>query len=276
MQKQKTPPVIMGTMAIPPEQVVGVIHQAIELGYRSFDTAPIYGNEEAVGEAIRTAPIHRSELSVTTKLWNSCHGYDEALAAFDRTAQRLGLEVVDLYLIHWPAPTQNRFVESWKALVRLQEEGRVGAIGVSNFLPEHLERIIDATGVVPLVNQIEMHPSFRQAELREFHEQLGIATQAWSPLGGGQDLAEPVIADIAQEHGRSPAQVMLRWLVQQGVCPVAKSSSVRHLRDNLVVQDFQLTKDDMARIDVLNRNVSCLGLDPRTFATPPELKDFQP
>lgn len=276
MAKEQMPFGALGTMAIAPEQTVTVVHQAIDLGYRLFDTSPVYGNEEAVGEAIRTAAVDRSDLWVATKLWNSCHGYDEALAAFDRTSQRLGLDVVDLYLIHWPVPTQNRFVDSWKALVRLQKEGRVGAIGVSNFLPEHLERIIDATGVVPLVNQIEMHPSFQQGELRETHERLGIVTQAWSPLGNGQDLAEPVITEIATRHNRSPAQIVLQWLAQQGVCPVAKASSIQHLRDNLATNEFQLTEADMNRMAALNRNASCFSVDPRTFVSPPELEGFNP
>lgn len=276
MAKEQTQSVVLGTMAIPSDQTVSVIHRAIELGYRSFDTSPVYGNEEAVGNAIRTASVDRSDLRVATKLWNSCHGYAEALAAFERTAYRLGMDFVDLYLIHWPVPTLNRYVESWQALVRLRDEGRVGAIGVSNFLPEHLERIIDATGVVPAVNQIEMHPSFRQAELREFHDRLGIITQAWSPLGNGQNLNESVITEIAATHQRSPAQVVLRWLVQQGVCPVAKSSSARHLQDNLAVHDFRLTDDEMARIDSLDRSTSCFGVDPRTFVAPPELEGFCP
>lgn len=226
------PAVTLGTMAIPSEDTVAAVHRAIELGYRSFDTAPIYGNEAEVGEAIRTAPINRGELFVTTKLWNSCHGHDAALAAFERTMQRMKLDVLDLYLIHWPVPAQDRFVETWKALVRLRNEGRIHAIGVSNFLPEHLERMIGETGVAPAVNQIELHPSFQQADLRDFHRRSGIATQAWSPLGHGSDLSDPVVTGIAHAHGREPAQVVLRWLVQLGVLPVVKASSAAHMSQN--------------------------------------------
>lgn len=270
------PALTMGTMMIPEDKTVAAVHTAIDLGYRSFDTSPIYANEGDVGEAIRTAPVDRSELFVTTKLWNSCHGYDEALAAFDRTVTRLGLDVVDLYLIHWPVPTRNLFVESWQALVRLQTEGRIRAIGVSNFLPEHLDRIIDATGVTPAVNQIELHPSLQQAALRDHHQQLGILTQAWSPLGHGGDLSDPRLAEIAKAHGRSSAQVILRWLVQLGVHPVVKSGSAAHLDENLHVTDFQLSESDMAQIGELDTNTSCFGMDPRTFVAPPGYEDFHP
>lgn len=270
------PGITMGTMKIPAEQTVAAVHAAIGLGYRSFDASPVYGNEAEVGEAIRTAPLERGDLFVTTKLWNSCHGYDEALAAFDRTAQRLQLEVVDLYLIHWPVPTMNRFVESWKALVRLQAEGRIRAIGVSNFLPEHLARIIEATGVVPAVNQIELNSAFQQSALRELHQRLGILTQAWSPFGHGGDLADPRLGEIAQAHGRSPAQVILRWLIQLGVHPVAKASSAGHMAENLQASEFELSASDMALVGALDRNTSCFGLDPNTFVAPEGMEDFHP
>lgn len=270
------PAVTMGTMAIPPEQTIAAIHRAIELGYRSFDTSPIYGNEAEVGEAIRTAPLGRDELFVTTKLWNTCHGYDEALQAFDRAAGRLQLDVVDLYLIHWPVPTQDRYVETWKALVRLRNEGRIKAIGVSNFLPEHLERIVDATSVVPAVNQIEMHPSFQQEALRDFHRGLGITSQAWSPLGNGGDLSDPLIVGIAHTHGVSPAQVILAWLKAQGVFPVVKASSAAHMRENIEISDIALSASEFAQIRQLDRNKSCFGVDPRTFVAPEGLEGFRP
>lgn len=270
------PALTLGTMMIPEGQTVAAIHAAIALGYRSFDTAPIYGNEAVVGNAIRNAPIDRSELFVTTKLWNSCHGFDAALAAFDRTMARMQLETLDLYLIHWPVPTQNLYVDSWKALVRLKAEGRIRAIGVSNFLPEHLERVVDATGVVPAVNQIELHPSFQQGELREHHKSLGILTQAWSPFGHGGDLADPRLVEISKGHGRSPAQVILRWLVQLGVHPVAKSSNVGRMEENLRITDFELSQDEMERIAELEANKSCFGFDPRTFVAPPGFEDFRP
>lgn len=270
------PAVTLGTMAIPAEDTVAAVHRAIALGYRSFDTAPIYGNEAEVGEAIRTAPIDRRELFVTTKLWNSCHGHDEALAAFERTMQRMKLDVLDLYLIHWPVPARDRVVEAWKALVRLRDEGRIRAIGVSNFLPEHLERIIGETGVAPAVNQIELHPSFQQADLRDFHRRSGIATQAWSPLGHGGDLADPVVTGIANAHGRAPAQVILRWLVQFGVLPVVKASSTAHMAQNLALDDFVLSDRDMTAIGGLDRGESCFGVDPRTFVAPEGMEDYCP
>lgn len=270
------PAVTLGTMAIPLEETVAAVHRAISLGYRSFDTAPIYGNEAEVGDAIRTAPIERSELFVTTKLWNSCHGYDAALAAFERMMQRMKLDVLDLYLIHWPVPGQDRFVETWKALVRLRDEGRIRAIGVSNFLPEHLDRIIAETGVAPAVNQIELHPSFQQAALREFHHRSGIATQAWSPLGHGGDLADPVVTGIARSLDCAPAQLILRWLVQLGVLPVVKASSLAHMAQNLALDDFVLSDQDLAAMGELDRGESCFGVDPRTFVAPEGMEDYCP
>ncbi len=200
------PDLVLGVMLIPDGETVAAIHSAMELGYRAFDTAPLYENEALVGEALRTARLPRDELFVTTKLWNTCHGYDEALAAFDRTQARLGLDQVDLYLIHWPVPMRDRFLDTWRALVRLREEGRVRAIGVSNFLPEHLERIIDATGVVPAVNQVEMHIGFAQADLRETNARLGIVTQAWSPLGHGTARGGTGNSPVAPPHRKTPPQ----------------------------------------------------------------------
>lgn len=270
------PAIVLGTMGIPAEGTVAAIHQAIEIGYRAFDTAPIYGNEAEVGEAIRTSPLDRSELFVTTKLWNSCHGYDQALQAFDRTMQRMQLDMLDLYLIHWPVPTQGLYVETWRALVQLRNEGRVRAIGVSNFLPEHLERIIDATGVVPALNQVEIHPSFQQAELRDAHRRLGICTQAWSPLGSGKDLANPRLASIADRLDVSAAQVILAWLAHQGVLPVAKSSRAEHMRENLDALNIELLPEDLEMLAQLDRNESCFGVDPRTFVAPDGLRDYRP
>lgn len=270
------PTVTLGTMAIPPDQTVAAIHRAIELGYRSFDTAPIYGNEATVGEALRTAPVDRAELFVTTKLWNSSHGYDEALQAFDRAQARLQLDVVDLYLIHWPVPSVGRYVEAWRALVRLKAEGRVRAIGVSNFLTDHLYRIIDATGEVPQVNQIECHPSCQQADLRDAHRELGIVTQAWSPLGNGQALTDPAISEIAEAHGASPAQVILSWVIGQGVLPVVKASSAHHMEENLRARDLRLTPAEVRIIASLDKGLSCFGVDPRTFVAPPGYEAFCP
>lgn len=271
-----TAAVTLGVMEIPERDTVAAIHQAISLGYRAFDAAPIYGNEAAVGEAIRTAAVDRSELSVTTKLWNSSHGTDAALAAFDRTMARLQLERVDLYLIHWPVPTRGLYVETWKALVRLKEEGRAKAIGVSNFLPEHIAAIVDATGVVPAVNQIEVNPGFQQAALVDYHKQLGIVTEAWSPFGHGASLGDRVIAGIARRHFRSPAQVILKWHVQRGIRPVAKASRPGHMRENLALDDFALDPEDMAKVAALDRNAGCFGFDPRTFVAPEGMEAFCP
>lgn len=270
------PALTLGTLAMPAEQTIATIHLAIALGYRAFDTAPIYGNEHAVGEALRTAPVPREELFLTTKLWNSSHRHDEALAAFDRTVERLGLETVDLYLIHWPVPTRGDYVEAWKALIRLRDEGRVRAIGVSNFLPEHLERIIDETGVVPAVNQIEIHPSHQQEAVHRADLRLGIVTQAWSPLGSGGDLSDPTVTAIAAAHGCTPAQAVLSWHLQSGIHPVVKASSAAHLAENLAFDGIRLTENELAALARLDRGTSCYGLDPHTFEAPEGYADFCP
>jgi len=267
------PDVVLGTMGIAKDETVAAIHAAIGLGYRAFDTAPVYLNEAAVGEALRTAPLPRDELFVTTKLWNSSHGFDEALAGFDRTLRRLELEHVDLYLIHWPVPTADSYVETWRALVRLRDEGRVRAIGVSNFLPEHLERIMDATGVTPAVNQIEMHPGFQQPELHIAHMRLGVATQAWSPLGHGSAASDPALAAIAARHGRSPSQIVLRWLAERGATPVVKTRTPARMAENLTARDFTLSPDEMGRIAALDQGRSMFDLDPKTFVSLDRLGD---
>jgi diketogulonate reductase-like aldo/keto reductase len=270
------PALTLGTMLMPAEQTIATLHQAIALGYRAFDAAPIYGNEHAVGEALRTAPIPREELFVTTKLWNSSHRYDDALAAFDRTAGRLGLETVDLYLIHWPVPTRGHYVEAWKALVRLKEEGRVRAIGVSNFLPEHLDRIIDATGVVPAANQIEINPAHQQAALRAANHERGIVSQAWSPFGNGGSLADPDLAALAARLGCTPGQAVLRWHLQSGVHPVVKASSPAHMAENLAASTAPFDAADLAAMASFDRGASCFGLDPHTFEAPDGYEDYCP
>lgn len=270
------PPVVLGTMGIEPERTPKLIHEAIALGYRAFDTAPIYGNEAEVGKALRTAPVPRAELFVTTKLWNACHGHDETLAAFDRTMERMSLDAIDLFLIHWPCPFIGKYVETWRALVRLQGEGRVRMIGVSNFLPDHIERIIGETGVAPAVNQIELNLSFQQTDLVDTHRRLGIATQAWSPLGHGGDLGHPVLSALALKHGVSPAQVVLRWFASLGVVPVVKASRTPHLAENVATGHFPLDADDLAQLSALNRDRSCFGVDPLTFYAPEGMEDYKP
>lgn len=259
----------LGVMFIPPADTIDIVHRAVALGYRSFDTAPVYGNEGAVGEAIRTAPLPREQLLITTKLWNGFHGYSSSLRAFDDTIARTGLDHVDLYLIHWPVPQRGLYVDSWRALVRLKAEGRVRAIGVCNFAPYHLRRIVDATGEVPAVNQIECHPGWQQRAILPVHAGLGILTQAWSPLGRGTALGLAPISAIAARHGRSPAQILLRWHVENGVMPVAKASSAAHLADNAAIFDFTLDEDDRRAIGALDRPDGRTGPDPETFTDIP-------
>ena len=240
-----------------------VVGAAIRAGYRSIDTAAIYHNEVGVGRAVRESGLPRADLFVTTKLWNDRH--DAARPALDESLDRLGLDHVDLYLIHWPCPGQGRFVEAWKGLVALREAGRASSIGVSNFTPEHLERIIGETGVVPAVNQIELHPRFQQAALRAVHGRHGIVTESWSPLGRGQGLADPVLAAIAKAHGRSPAQVVLRWQLQAGLVAIPKTATPARIAENIAVFDFALSAEEMARIAGLDRADGRTGPDPDSF-----------
>ncbi|MFD1146587.1 aldo/keto reductase [Saccharothrix hoggarensis] len=253
-----------GVFQVSTEDTYDAVTEALRVGYRSIDTAAIYGNEEPVGRAVADSGIARDELFVTTKLWNSDQGYDEALRAFDASAARLGLDQVDLYLVHWPAPKQDRYVDSWRALGKLHADGRVRAIGVSNFQPEHLERVVDATGAVPAVNQVELHPRLQQAELRAVHARLGVVTEAWSPLAQGALLGDPVITSVADKHGRTPAQVVLRWHVQLGNVVIPKSATPSRIAENFAVFDFELDGDDLARIAELDRGER-IGPDPDTF-----------
>jgi 2,5-diketo-D-gluconate reductase A len=223
------------------------VEAALRSGYRLIDTAFSYGNEAAVGEAIRASGVPRDEIFVTSKFNREDHGVDEVRAALERSLDTLGLDRLDLQLIHWPNPAHDRYVDAWRGLVHLLEEGRLRAIGVSNFKPEHLERIIDATGVAPDVNQIELNPYVPRAQSRAVHERLGIATQAWSPLGRGQGiLQEPAIQAIAGRLGKTPSQVVLRWHLQLGVSAIPRSENPERQRENLAVFDFELSADDLA------------------------------
>ena len=253
-----------GVFQVPPDETVAPVLTAIEAGYRSIDTAAAYRNEEGVGQAIREAGVPREELFVTTKLWNSDQGFDAALAAFDQSLQRLGLDDVDLYLIHWPMPKIDRFMDSWKALEQIHADGRARAIGVSNFRVEDLQRVLDEGSVVPALNQIELHPYLQQAELRAFHEQHGILTEAWSPLAQGELLDDDTIVTIAQAHGRTPAQVVLRWHVQLGNVVIPKSVTPERIRANIDVFDFALGDDEMEQIAALERGHRT-GPDPSAF-----------
>jgi len=251
-----------GVWQVPNEEAAKVVGTAISTGYRSIDTAAIYGNEIGVGKAIAASPVQRTELFITTKLWNDQHA--NARGALNESLSRLGLDQVDLYLIHWPKPRQNAYLEAWKALVELKEEGRAKTVGVSNFTVSHLKRIIDATGVAPSVNQIELHPRFQQKELAAYHAEHGIITESWSPLGQGTLLENPTLKALAQKHGRTPAQVVIRWHLDRGYIVIPKSVTPSRIRENFDVFDFSLDADDLAKIAALDRKDGRIGPDPET------------
>jgi diketogulonate reductase-like aldo/keto reductase len=256
----------LGVYQSPPEQTVGAVEAALASGYRMIDTAAAYFNEREVGEGLRRSGIDRADVFVQTKLWISDYGYEQALRAFDASLRRLGLDYVDLYLLHWPMPTESeRTVASYKAAERLLADGRVRAIGVSNFSPKHLDALVARTDVVPAVNQVELHPFFIQRELREAHKRLGVVTQAWSPLGGVKvyaakdpgtaksPLTDPVVTALAAKYGKTPAQVVLRWHIQRGDIVFPKSVSSDRVQSNFELFDFDLTEDDMEAVTALER-----------------------
>ncbi|WP_314175305.1 aldo/keto reductase [Streptomyces winkii] len=250
-----------GVFQVPADETAAAVGTALEAGYRSIDTAAVYGNEEGVGRAIAASGVPRDELFVTTKLWNDDQGYDEALRAFDASLEKLGLDHVDLYLIHWPLPARDRYLDSWRALEKIHADGRARAIGVSNFQPAHLTRLLENSDVVPAVNQIELHPQLQQGELRAFHAEHGIATEAWSPLAQGALLQNPAITAIAETHGKTPAQVILRWHIQIGNVVIPKSVTPERVRQNFDVFDFALSDDDVAAIGSLDEGTR-IGPDP--------------
>ncbi len=242
-----------GVFKVSPQETVDAVSTALEAGYRSIDTAALYGNEREVGEAIAASGIPREQLFVTTKLWNDRQGREEALRAFDESLALLGLDYVDLYLIHWPAPEADRYVEAWRALEELRADGRSRAIGVSNFQPVHLQRLLDETDTVPALNQVELHPLLQQAELRRFHAEHGIVTEAWGPLArGGELLEHPTIVGLAERHGKTPAQVVLRWHMEIGDVAIPKSVTPARIAENLDVFDFELDEDALAAIEALD------------------------
>ncbi|WP_205853776.1 aldo/keto reductase [Phenylobacterium deserti] len=255
----------LGVWQSPADLTAQVVRTAIQAGYRSIDTAMIYRNEAAVGEGVRSADVPREDLFITTKLWNDDQGYDQALWAFEASLKRLEMDYVDLYLIHWPAPKQGKYLDSWRALIRLQEEGRARSIGVSNFMPEHLRRIVAETGVSPVLNQIELHPRFQQTDQRAIHVGMGIVTESWSPLGQGSLLENETLEAIAAKHGKTPAQVIIRWHIDQGLVVIPKSVNPERIAQNIDVFDFSLDDEDMQAIRKLDSTSGRLGPDPLAF-----------
>jgi 2,5-diketo-D-gluconate reductase A len=253
-----------GVFKVPPADTEQAVSTALQAGYRHIDTAAMYGNERETGRAVAASGVPRDELYLVTKLWNSEQGYDSTLAAFDASMERLAIDYLDLYLVHWPMPEANKFVDTFKAFAHLRDQGRIRSIGVSNFEPEHLAVLVDATGIVPAVNQVELHPRLPQNELREVHARLGIATEAWGPLGQGSLLTDPAVTAVAGDVGRTPAQVLIRWHIQLGNIVIPKSVNPQRIASNFDVFDFELSEKDMATISSLDDG-NRLGPDPRTF-----------
>jgi len=256
-----------GVFQVPPEDTQHVVEEAVGAGYRHIDTAAAYRNEAGVGEALAATGLPREDVFVTTKLWNSEQGYDSTLRAFEKSLERLGLEHVDLYLIHWPMPGEDRYLDTWRAFEKIHAEGRARSIGVSNFSVEDLERLKAEAERLPTVNQIELHPSLQQAELRAWHADHGVATEAWSPLAQGELLDDDTIATIAGHHEKTPAQVILRWHLQIGNVVIPKSVTPARIRENIEVFDFELSEDDLAAIARLDAGERT-GPDPATFVAP--------
>ncbi len=265
---RSAPQLGLGAWQIEDDIAPSVVKTAIDLGYRSIDTAAIYGNEAGVGRGIAESGIKREDLFIATKLWNDRHGHDSTKAAFSESLDKLGLEYVDLYLIHWPVPKVDLFVDAWESMIQLRDEGLAKSIGVCNFNVNHLEKLLDETGVLPVVNQIELHPHFQQTELRTFHAQQDIITEAWSPLGRGRLWEDPTLNAIAHKHQRTVAQVIIRWHTQLGNMVIPKSVTPNRLQENLMVFDFTLPDDDMAAIAALDRPDGRGGPDPELFHLP--------
>jgi 2,5-diketo-D-gluconate reductase A len=261
---EEIPQLGFGVFQVPPEDTIEATTTAFEVGYRHIDTAAAYGNEAEVGQAFHASGLAREDVFITTKCWNDHHGYDEATRALKDSLHRLELEHVDLYLIHWPVPAQDSYVETWRAFVDLQAAGLARSIGVSNFQPPHLRRIIEATGVTPAVNQVELHPRFQQHGLRREHAELGIVTEAWSPLAQGAVLDDPTLGEIAAAHGRTPGQVALRWHVQLGNVVFPKSATPQRIAENFAIFDFELGPAEMERIAELDAG-DRIGPDPDRF-----------
>lgn len=260
------PQIGLGVWQVDPAITAKVVRWGIEAGYRLIDTAEGYQNEEGVGQAIRSAGVPRSELFITSKLRNGAHQRDAALRAFDETMSKLGIEQIDLFLIHWPVPSQDRYVEAWKTLIELRQSGRIKSIGVSNFNQDHLERIIGETGVTPTVNQIELHPRFQQRDKREFHDRHNIRIESWSPLGSGRLLSDPTLESIARKHGKSVAQTIVRWHLQEGLIVIPKSIHQDRIAANFDVFDFELEAKDLELIRGMDSPDGRTGPNPATAA----------
>lgn len=251
----KIPQLGFGLWQVPDEMTDKAVLKAFDTGYRLIDTATVYENEAGVGRAIQETDLAREELFITTKVWNSDHGFDETLAAYDRSLELLGTDYVDLYLIHWPVPEYDRFIETYQAMEKLYKEGRVRAIGVCNFHIEHLERLLEECEVVPAVNQVERHPYFQQEELKEFCEKHQIHLQSWSPLmTGGAVLEDELLKELAEKYDKTPAQIALRWQIDSGAIVIPKSVTPARIEENFNLFDFELSEEDMERIKGINRN----------------------
>lgn len=255
-----------GVWQVGNDEAITAVSEALKVGYRHIDTAAIYGNEEGTGKAINESGIARSDIYLTTKLWNKEQGYESTLKAFDASLKKLGTDYVDLYLIHWPLPSKDLFMDTWRAFIKIKEEGRAKSIGVSNFQTADLERILKESDVVPVINQIELHPQFQQDELRLFHSKHDIATEAWSPLGQGTILENPTLKTIAEKHGKSVAQVILRWHIETGNIVIPKSVTPARIKENFEVFDFSLNGTDHDAITKLDKTDGRIGPNPATFS----------
>lgn len=253
-----------GLWQVSEPETIACVAEAFKAGYRSIDSAQVYQNEAALGVAIKNSALKPEEMFITTKIWNDQQGFDQTLRSFDISMQKLGLEKLDMLLIHWPSAHRGLYKDTWKALVQLKKDKRVSTIGVSNFAEEHLQAIIDDSGVVPAVNQIELHPRFQQKALQKFHEQHGIKTECWSPLGQGHVIKDEAIAKIATKHKKSPAQIIIRWHIQNGFIVIPKSVTPSRIRENFDVFNFTLDADDLKHIDKMDSKDGRIGPDPVT------------
>ena len=254
----------LGVWQTPDDVAVEAVSTALKTGYRHIDTAAVYKNEEGVGKGIVASGVNRGDIFLTTKVWNEDQGFDETLKAMDASLKRLGTDYVDLYLIHWPSAFRGKYVETWKAMIRLREEGKAKSIGVSNFEGTYIDDLIRETGVTPAINQIQLHPRFQQKAMRDKHAGLGVVTESWSPLGQGQVLVDSVIGEIAKRHGKSPAQVIIRWHLDLGLVVIPKSVTPSRIVENFDVFDFALSDEDKAAIAGLDAADGRIGSDPVT------------